>query len=274
METKSIIEVEESIQSALEVLPSILRATPSTPLTRQLTEALQVLMPVGYHPVVELQENGRRKRRTASAENWTPETGEILISFSKDFSSEQLQKPSPEPPRAPFVGPLTRQLLDIRDKHAILAEQQAPTIKSQRSYGAIPPDPRAIKAGLPQVSSSSSSQSPASPEVQELCHALEEVERQGRSFVALKWFRDDVLASKGFSWTADPEQRQAVLAAAIDNKLVVTSRVPNPRSPFPTTAIRLNRTPTSPQSEGRRYSPVRVQGEPLSSTIMRDRGTY
>lgn len=34
------------------------------------------------------------------------------------------------------------------------------------------------------------------------------------------------------------------------------------------------RSSASNGTGGRRYSPVRIQGEPLSSTILRDRGTY
>jgi hypothetical protein len=270
MENKSIIEVEESVQGALEALPSILRSSPATALTRQLGEALRVLMPAGYHPVVELQENGRRKRRTASADNWTPETGEILISFSKDSASEQPQKLAVEAsPQPAFVGPSARQILAVRD-------QQVRATNSQPIYGTTPPQPpRPSAPNRARASSNSPALSaPSDNQELELCRALDEVEREGRAFVALKWFRDDVLPSKGFTWASDSEQRQAVLTAAIERGLIVTSRVPNPRSPFPTTAIRLNRTPVSPQSERQRYSPIQIKGEPLSSTILRDRGTY
>jgi len=271
MATKSIIDVEESVQGALEALPSILRSGLTTPLTRQLGEALAILVPAGYRPVVELQENGRRKRRTASADNWTPETGEILISFSKDSSSEELQKPASEPPPRPAVaGPRTHQLREIAATERGRAASTRPVHTSGPSQAPRTPVPSRTQAPSNVAASSAVSDT----QKQEICRALEEVERQGRAFIALKWFRDEVLPSSGFAWVSDPEHRQAVLAEAIAEGMIVTSRVPNPRSPFPTTSIRLNRAPVSPQSEGRRYSPVRIQGEPLSSTILRDRGTY
>jgi hypothetical protein len=272
MATKSISDVEESVQGALEALPSILRSSPATSLTRQLGEALAVLVPAGYRPVVELQENGRRKRRTASADNWTPETGKILISFSKDSSSQQVQKSASEPPPQPvFVGPRTHQLLEI------VATERARTASARSVQASTPSQPPRMPAPNRIQASSNLAAPPTAvsdAQKQELCRALDEVERQGRAFIALKWFRDEVLPSKGFAWVSDPEHRQAVLAEVIAEGLIVTSRVPNPRSPFPTTSIRLNRAPVSPQSEGKRYSPVRIQGEPLSSTILRDRGTY
>lgn len=233
MQAKSIIEVEESVQGVLEALPSILRSSPTTPLTQQISEAAKILSPPGYRPVVELQENGRRKRRTASAENWSPETGEILISFSRDDS---IHRQSAVAPAAPDKGT------------------------------SMPPA---------RTSEASASVRPAleSP-VEELCRALEQVERQGLAFVALKRFRDTVLPATQYAWASDPDQRQAVLASAIEKGLIVTSRVPNPRSAFPTTAIRLNRMPIRSQAEGQRYAPVRIQGEPLSTTILRDRGAH
>lgn len=254
MESKSILEVEESVQSALETLSSNLRSSPRSPLARQIGEALGILVPTGYHPVVELQENGRRKRRTASADNWTPETGEILISFSKDSPSSHHLPKQAEAHNREFG---TMENAHQRDVHTTNAAQsQAPVANQTGAFA---------HSSVPTAGFSDSRE-------RELCHALEEVEREGRAFVALKWFRDEILPSKGFAWTSDAEQRQAVLATAIAAGLIVTSRVPNPRSPFPTTAVRLNRAPTSSQGSGRRYSPIRVQGEPLSSTILRDRG--
>jgi hypothetical protein len=254
MESKSIIEVEESVQGALEALPSILRSRPLTSLTQQLVDAVKILVPAGYRPVVELQENGRRKRRTASADNWSPETGEILISFSKDDSTQPQARHFEESP-APVQ----------RVNRVPSGTGRAFSVSRENV-----PDRSRSSSGSP-VSSANSVNS----QERELCRALEEVERQGRAFIALRWFRDDVLPATGFSWVSDPDQRQSVLTSAIAKGLIGTSRIPNPRSAFPTTAIRLNRAPVAPQGEGQqRYSPVRIHGEPLSSTILRDRGTY
>jgi hypothetical protein len=254
MENKSIVQVEESVQGALEALPSILRSKPVTSLTQQqLVDAVKILAPAGYHPVVELQENGRRKRRTASADNWSPDTGEILISFSKD-STQPLARHFEESP-----APVQRaNRVSSSSGRAVSASRENAPDRSRISSDSLVPSESSVE----------------SPE-RELCRALEEVERQGRAFIALRWFRDDVLPATGFSWVSDPNQRQAVLTSAIAKGLIGTSRIPNPRSAFPTTAIRLNRAPVASQGEGRqRYSPVRIHGEPLSTTILRDRGSY
>lgn len=240
MHGKSIVEVEESVQTALEALPAIFGSGSTASVNQQLIEAVKVLVPAGYRPVVELQENGRRKRRTASADNWSPETGEIVISFSREDPVHPLDQPQAPP------------------AHDAVLVTSAP----------------ASAAGGEKFSRSGSQMDSIDARETDLCRALEEVERQGRAFIALKWFRDDVLAATGFAWASDAEQRQTVLASAIAKGLVLTSRIPNPRSSFPTTAIRVNRTPPAAENQRERYSPVRIQGEPLSSTILRDRGTY
>lgn len=120
----------------------------------------------------------------------------------------------------------------------------------------------------------------ASPEV-DLVKALDRAEsRPGYKFVSLKWFRDTALKSEGFAWAVDDATRKSVLGDAIDNKLVLTSSVPNPGSPYPTTAIRLNRL--MPQvrrifgvEDGdvgmSNFKPLPIRGESLSSTVLRDR---
>lgn len=231
---KSILQAEESLQNALESLRSV-------PLNRQLSDVLDLLAPKGYHPVVELQEDGRKKRRTASIENWTPETGEILISFSRDENKKSLRDDrSASPAHGAYL-------------HSTTVRAEAPRVR-------------------PSPARSNQTENVSDPAVQELCGALEEVERLGRSFVALKWFRDEVLPTKGFSWAADQEERQRTIAQAVESGAIVTSKIPNPRSPFPTTTIRLNRSHAANLGGERRFSPVRVHGEPLSATILRDRG--
>jgi hypothetical protein len=248
LETKKIFEVEESLRGALEALPAILLSNPSNPSLQQLVEARKILAPTGYQLVVELHEKGRRKRRTASADNWTPDSGEILISFRKDDSPRQM---SDHP-----------------------GERALPTIRTpQGRTDASPLQPEAATV-RPQSSSASPYASSPEPQEKELCRALEEVERQGRAFIALRWFRENVLPATGFTWAADAAQRQSVLTSAIAKGLITTSRIPNPRSSFPTTAIRLNRASPTPHHQGQRYSPVQIQGNSLSSTILRDRGTY
>jgi hypothetical protein len=242
----TILQAEETIQNTLESLPHM-------HLGRELADALKFLAPPGYRPVVELQENGKKKRRTAPADTWTPETGEILISFSKDSS------PGVE------VRPAVAETASLNGDPNLAAPRSTPgsTVRSKAdSSGTVHPKP-AHHAETPNLPNHAE---------RELCEGLEEAERQGRAFVALKWFRDDFLASKGFAWAEDPKQRQEVLARAIESGLIVTNRIPNPRSPFPTSTVRLNRARRSSQTGERRFSPIRIKGEPLSSTILRDRG--
>lgn len=97
--------------------------------------------------------------------------------------------------------------------------------------------------------------------------------------MSLKWFRDQALPGEGRPWTASEEARQSVLRTAIENRLILTSKVPNPKSPqFPVTAIRLNRLlPEVAAILGQAhladsdFHPVEIKGEPLSVTIMRER---
>jgi hypothetical protein len=73
--------------------------------------------------------------------------------------------------------------------------------------------------------------------------------------------------------------RRDVLGGAIERRIILTSKVPNPRSPqFPVTAIRLNRTLQQTQAIlGRReavgsdFEPATIRGEDLSKTILRER---
>lgn len=225
----TILEVEESIQNGIEALRSL-------PLNQKLSAIVQYLAPDGYHPIVELQEDGRKKRRTASVDNWDPETGEILISFAKDERTNAKT-------RAPEQKP-------------------SPTIASTRP-SAAPISVATNQHGLPANVSTRA--------VEELCSALEEAEREGRAFIALKWFRDKFLPAKGFRWALDEDERQAVLGGAVESGAIVTSKIANPRSPFPTTTIRLNRSRASGPKE-QRFNPIRIHGEPLSATILRERG--
>ena len=72
----SIPEAEEIIEEALNELG--FSADPG------LARALHFLAPPGYQAIVELcSENGRSKRRNASAESWSPEEDEVRIYFER-----------------------------------------------------------------------------------------------------------------------------------------------------------------------------------------------
>lgn len=113
----------------------------------------------------------------------------------------------------------------------------------------------------------------------ELVRALDRTEsKPGLEFVSLKWFRDVVLSAIGPEW-ADADRRHNLMREAIEKRLVLISRVPNPKSPqFPVTAIRLNRLlPETMEILGAastldpEFRPVGIRGEPLSTTILRER---
>ena len=117
---------------------------------------------------------------------------------------------------------------------------------------------------------------PASP-LRDLVLALDRAERDPHvSFVSLKWFRDKRLPEPGGSWAASTDARQDAIAKAIQNRWLLTSKVPNPKTPeFPLTAIRLNRLHPQVQemlsSAAPDFDPIPMRGEPLSETILRER---
>jgi hypothetical protein len=174
-----------------------------------------------------LDKNQRKKRKNASADYWTPETGgQILLSFEPELEAppEEFAAARPSAGAQPAGSALQHPLADL-----ILALNNS---ESRPGYG----------------------------------------------FVALKWFRDQVLPSVRPEWNA-PEARSAILRDAIERGLVLTSKVPNPKSPaFPVTALRLNRSlpetaeilgiPAPPPAE---FNPIAIRGEDLSQTILRER---
>lgn len=117
---------------------------------------------------------------------------------------------------------------------------------------------------------------PNSEVIHQLLNALQGAENTpGRNFVALKWFRDEYLPATGLGWAQNEEQRQSILAQCISEGWILTSKVPNPKAPlYPTTTIRLNlqKFRAATGSSGSRFHPIPIKGEPLSSTILRERG--
>jgi hypothetical protein len=222
----SIPDAEEIVEEALNELAF----SPDPGLAR----ALHFLAPPGYQAIVELcSENGRSKRRNASAESWSPEEDEVRIYFERIGDVES----SPRAARAP------RQVIDhnFDDDDDDSQEAQIPADLDAR--------------------------------VKELCAALAEAERGGHAFIALKWFRDSFLPRKAFRWNQHPESRQAVLAEAIQRGVVLTSKIANPKTPaYPTTTIRLNRAEAGMPEEAQRFHPVAVHGDSIAEAIEEERG--
>src|SRR5271168_3919265 len=86
----SIPEAEEIIEEALNDLG--FSADP------ELARALHFLAPPGYQAIVELcSENGRSKRRNATAEEWSPEEDEVRIYFERTGEGESAPRASRGP---------------------------------------------------------------------------------------------------------------------------------------------------------------------------------
>jgi hypothetical protein len=222
----SIPDAEEIIEEALNDLG--FSADSGT------ARALRFLAPPGYQAIVELcGENGRSKRRNATADSWSPEEDEVRIYFERIGDAEV----APRAARAPR----TAAVHDYDDE------------EDDGQEAIIPADVDA--------------------RVKELCAALAEAERGGHAFIALKWFRDSFLPRKAFRWNQHPESRQAVLAEAIQRGAVLTSKIANPKTPaYPTTTIRLNRAEAGIPDEAQRFHPVTVHGDSIAEAIEEERG--
>ena len=103
----------------------------------------------------------------------------------------------------------------------------------------------------------------------------------GWTFVSLKKFRDEVLLCEPFApgaFQPTDVHWQEAIRRVIDKRLVLVGKVPNPKSPqFPVTSIRLNRLMPELQEvlglpkKDLDFHPIRIKGEPLSATILRER---
>jgi hypothetical protein len=207
-------------------------------LSSQLHSLLSPLVPDGYEPHFHFYDkSGKKKRKDAAAENWSPASGQIQIWF---YPAEES--------RAPETG------------------ENGP---------AVPPS-----GPLQHVACAGTGPGPADP-TSDLIRVLSLAERRpGFEFVSLKWFRDSALPAGGYQWAKSDQNRQDVLRDAIAKRLILTSKVANPKDPqFPVTAIRVNRSIPEVQKilgaatdlEDSDFHPVEIRGEPLSETIIRER---
>ncbi len=210
-------------------------------LTAPLADALrdlQYFLPERYRLRISLLDaNGRKKRSSASAENWSPESGRIEISFETTAEEKSFSASAPESPAA--VSPVQ--------------ERPSPAQPEDQSVH---------------------------PAERELVGALDRAEsRPGWSFVPLRKFRDEILPAEQLSSMQTDIERQNVLRSAIDKRLVLVGKVPNPKAPeFPVTTIRLNRLMPAVQrliGGGRNadqdFCPIDIPGESLSATVLRER---
>lgn len=193
-------------------------------------------VPRGYHVTVSLFDaSGRKKRKSASADNWSPESGRIEIRLELAAANQT------EEDVAKACG-------DTGARRATVTREEADSFSI----------------------------------LEALIKALDRAESTpGWNFVSLKKFRDEVLPSEAFPpgkfQPTDVHWREAI-ARAIDKRLVLTGKVPNPKSPqFPVTTIRLNRMMPEVQAVLGKpkadldFHPIHIKGEPLSATILRER---
>ncbi len=221
----------------IEQAESCLAQRLSTPITDSLRD-LNYSTPEQYRLRISLLDaKGKKKRRSASADNWSPESGRIEISFEPKQAGRNLSS-------------------------------------------TIPVTAKTSAAGASILSGAVQSPSYLHPAECDLIHALNRAEsRPGWSFVPLKKFRDEILASEYLPSMRTDIERQSVLRSAIEKRLVLVGKVSNPRAPeFPVTTIRLNRLLPEVQQvigdSGRTdsdFHPVEIPGEPLSTTILRER---
>jgi hypothetical protein len=258
----TISDIEQTVQNGLEALRD-------APLNEQITAALKFLTPPGYRPIAQFEEDGRKKRSTASASNWNPETGEIVIYFERT-------KLDSVPPMSPERHAAGRSRINAASSQASAAaallgldfESRLRRIREDSGLSNDPyvPDP------LPTFDTGA-----VTPwQIQQCCEALAEVEKAGKAFIALKWFRDQGLTSHGYSWAESLACRQAVLTKAIEEGAILTTQIPNPRAPqHPTTTVKLNRESEHALSVPPRYQPIRAKGgASASEIILRDRGRF
>src|SRR5271168_663188 len=96
----------EEIESRLEEDLSKLRSAEF----KSIAAMRERLVPPGYRVHVQLlDKKGRKKRKDASADSWSPESGEIRISFEPEPESQHATAPAIEaPPAADPVSDLLR----------------------------------------------------------------------------------------------------------------------------------------------------------------------
>jgi len=247
----TIRDIEQIVQNGLEALRN-------APLNDRITDALKFLTPPGYRPVAQLEEDGRKKRSTAAASNWNPETGEIVIYFERTDAAPA------EVSVLRFSG-----ASHSSASHSVNEPQSGVTSSGFLTVERV----QRMASGDAQ---GADSQEVTPLQIQQCCETLAEAEKAGKAFIALKWFRDNALTGPGYMWADSLAYRQAVVTKAIELGAILTSSIPNPKAPqHPTTTVKLNRESKYAQAVAPRFQPIRPRGGELASEILlRDRGRF
>jgi hypothetical protein len=198
-----------------------------------LARALRFLAPPGYQAIVELcSENGRSKRRNASAESWSPEDDEVRIYFERIGDGEPLTRSS----RSPRVSL----------NHHI--EEEDADLDS-----ALPAD---MDARVKELCA-------ALAEAERGGHAFIALKWFRDSFLPRKAFRWNQHPETRQAVLAEAIQRGMVMTSKIANPKTPA---------YPTTTIRLNRAEAGIPEETQRFHPVAVQGDAAAEAIEVERG--
>jgi len=231
----TIRDLEQTIEHIFDrVRSSESSITPDQAL-QIISDLRNNLAPSNFRAVVQLEdEDGRKKRSTASAKNWGFESGQIRLYFEPDT-------------------------------------QQTPALAATQTTSS---SSGVVEMPSAAVTTPTDGSTAAKLEIQQCCEALAQAERAGKQFIALKWFRDLVLAGLSYAWAKDTDERQRVLSAAIDSGAILIKKIPNPRSPMhPTTTLSLNKS-TNVVAIPSRFKPIPISGGPASETLLKDRGSY
>src|SRR6516165_3143819 len=221
----SVPDAEEIIEEALSEL-----AFSQDP---GLARALRFLAPPGYQAIVELcSENGRSKRRNASAETWSPEEDEVRIYFERLDDSG---------------APAPRQTRSARP--AI-----EPSFEEEPENGALVPAD--LDARVKELCA-------ALAEAERGGHAFIALKWFRDSFLPRKAFRWNQNPDVRQTVLAEAIQRGMVLTSKIANPKTPA---------YPTTTIRLNRAEAGLPDESPRFQPVAVHGESLTAVMDEERG--
>ncbi len=221
----TIPDAEEIIEEALNDLS--FSADPG------LARALHFLAPPGYQAIVELcGENGRSKRRNASADTWSPEEDELRIYFERVDGAEAVPRPA-RTPRAAAEPALD----EVDDSQEAL----------------IPAD---LDARVKELCA-------ALAEAERGGHAFIALKWFRDSFLPRKAFRWNQHPESRQVVLAEAIQRGVVLTSKIANPKTPA---------YPTTTIRLNRAEAGIADETQRFHPVASHGDSIAEAIEEERG--
>jgi hypothetical protein len=198
-----------------------------------LALALRFLAPPGYQVIVELcSENGRSKRRNASADTWSPEDDEVRIYFERVTEGES----APRSSRSPRPAVIRSADEDDGDLEPLLPADMDSRVKELCT---------------------------ALAEAERGGHAFIALKWFRDSFLPRKAYRWNQHPETRQSVLAEAIQRGVVMTSKIANPKTPA---------YPTTTIRLNRAEAGIPEETQRFHPVSVHGDGASETIEAERG--